>query len=84
MVNSMCCTVKSVIASKWPEDSETLSKSCETKHVIENACPVWRSRLAVEHSDHLETIQRRALYLISGSSYYKKAMRFILYLTHQC
>jgi hypothetical protein len=41
--------------------------------VIEYAsCPVWhQSALTVEQRNRLETIQRRALYLISGSSDYE-------------
>ena len=39
--------------------------------VIEYACPVWQSGLTVEQRDRLESIQRRALNIISGSSDYE-------------
>ena len=39
--------------------------------VIEYACPVWQSGLTVEQRDRLESIQRRALHIISGSSDYE-------------
>ena len=39
--------------------------------VIEYACPVWQSGLTVEQRGRLETIQRRALYIISGSLDYE-------------
>jgi hypothetical protein len=39
--------------------------------VLEYACPVWQSGLTVEQRDRLETVQRRALHLISGSTDYE-------------
>ena len=39
--------------------------------VIEYACPVWQSGLTVEQRDQLETIQRRAMCIITGSRDYE-------------
>jgi hypothetical protein len=39
--------------------------------VLEYACPVWQSGLTVEQRDRLESVQRRALHLISGSTDYE-------------
>ena len=39
--------------------------------VLEYACPVWQSGLTVEQRDRLESVQRRALRLISGSTDYE-------------
>ncbi len=39
--------------------------------VIEYACPVWQSGLTVEQRSRLESIQRRALHIISGSLDYE-------------
>jgi hypothetical protein len=39
--------------------------------IIEYACPVWQSGLTVEQRDRLESIQRRALKLISNSLDYE-------------
>ena len=39
--------------------------------VIEYACPVWQSGLTVEQRGRLESIQRRALHIISGSLDYE-------------
>jgi hypothetical protein len=39
--------------------------------VLEYACPVWQSGLTADQRDRLESIQRRALCLISGSSDYE-------------
>jgi hypothetical protein len=39
--------------------------------VLEYACPVWQSGLDVEQRDRLESVQRRALHLISGSTDYE-------------
>jgi hypothetical protein len=39
--------------------------------VLEYACPVWQSSLTTEQRDRIETIQRRALRIISGSNDYE-------------
>ena len=38
---------------------------------VEYACPVWQSGLTYEQRDHLESLQRRALHLISKSHDYE-------------
>ena len=47
--------------------------------VIEYACPVWQSGLTVEQRGRLETIQRRALYIISGSLDYDYELSCVLF-----
>ena len=39
--------------------------------VIEYACPVWQSGLTIEQRCRLESIQRRALHIMSGSLDYE-------------
>jgi hypothetical protein len=39
--------------------------------VLEYACPVWQSSLSTEQRDRIETIQRRALRIITGSNDYE-------------
>ena len=39
--------------------------------VIEYACPVWQSGLTIDQRGRLESIQRRALHIISGSLDYE-------------
>ena len=39
--------------------------------VLEYACPVWQSSLTVHQRDRLESIQRRAVAIITGSSDYE-------------
>jgi hypothetical protein len=41
------------------------------RSVIEYACPVWQSSLTKEQRNRLESIQRRAICIISGSSDYE-------------
>ncbi len=41
------------------------------RSVIEYACPVWQSSLTIEQRDRLESVQRRAIRIISGSSDYE-------------
>ena len=41
------------------------------RSVIEYACPVWQSSLTMEQRNRLESIQRRAIRIISGSSDYE-------------
>lgn len=41
------------------------------RSVIEYACPVWQSSLTADQRNRLESIQRRAVRIISGSSDYE-------------
>jgi len=48
------------------------------RSVLEYACPVWHNSLTNEQSDQLESIQKRALKIICGSSFIDyEHMRFL-------
>jgi hypothetical protein len=36
--------------------------------VVEYACPVWHSSLTVDEHRQLEAVQKRAIFIISGSN----------------
>ena len=38
------------------------------RSLLKYACPVWHNRLTIEQSDQIESIQKRALKIICGSS----------------
>ena len=38
------------------------------RSILEYACPVWHNSLTIEQSDQIESIQKRALKIMSGLS----------------
>jgi hypothetical protein len=57
--------------SSMTSDDLLLYYKSVIRPVLEYGCPVWQSGLTAEQRDRLESIQRRALRLISGSSDYE-------------
>jgi hypothetical protein len=57
--------------SKMTTDGLLLYYKAIIRPVIEYACPVWQSSLTVNERRQLETVQKRAVFIISGSDDYE-------------
>ena len=49
------------------------------RSILEYACPVWHNSLTIEQSDQIESIQKRALKIMCGSSIIDYEQLRILY-----
>jgi hypothetical protein len=41
------------------------------RRMVEYACPVWQSSLSVDEQRQLEAVQKRAIFIVSGSCDYE-------------
>jgi hypothetical protein len=58
-------------------DDSLLYYKSVIRPVLEYVCPVWQSGLTADQRDRLESVQRRSLRLISGSSDYE--VQYVLF-----